>query len=431
MKVHIGGATSRGLRKVTPAHLRAEEYVDLWEGLPDGVRKMGLLNLWKNLSPRALGVKANDKMVMWMLLDAKPPACFRNRSEVGPEPSVTDGLELVSILSNDWLADVTGLDVRSVSRCLSRLSEAGWLAFRDSSTRQRIRYGSEEEPRECFGLDLRPVVTRYQELHNLRNRQRTAFKTLKGVRSALTQLLNRIRGWSAPLTAAEERQVVLAIMEVERVRKDTDLDLLQEVYADLYALAETIEGLIRERAGIDVEAEMESCARDSDVSPYTSGFNQIRESYLGSAKDVRGRPSPPSAPAEEPASPGTAKVPSPAETLNVLERISPIMGLAFSRPPFYRTQGDLVLQYGRVHANKIGLNEGDFTTLRNFAGDQAAAVACLVASLTEGILHPKSYVFGIAHKIKRGQEPVDLVQSLRRLERRTLEAHEEAHAAIL
>ncbi|MDQ7814063.1 helix-turn-helix domain-containing protein, partial [Brevundimonas sp.] len=162
MLTHLPAANDiRGLRPVTPELLRAEETARRWRGLPNDASKGQLLQLLEDVHPRAMGVSKGARNYLHWLVKMQPAACFVRTADVKGAAALQQGLALVSTYQDAYVSAALDISVRSLARWRAELAAAGWIAFRDAPDRSRFRQGPAEAPQEAFGVDLRPLVVRY------------------------------------------------------------------------------------------------------------------------------------------------------------------------------------------------------------------------------------------------------------------------------
>ena len=144
------------------------------------VAKAELARTLKRAAP-ALGIQRTTYQILDILLGL-----------VRPEDFAPCKRPIVAI-SNDRLSQYTGASIRSVSRCLKTLVEAGILAYRDSPTGRRYVYrGSNGSVNEAYGLDFTPACFNLGAFGVLADEYRDALNRERNARRAVTRLSRAI-----------------------------------------------------------------------------------------------------------------------------------------------------------------------------------------------------------------------------------------------
>ncbi len=177
-----------------------------------------------------------------------------------------DRRPLVAI-SNEKLAQYVHRSVRTVTRCLKQLVEAGIIAYRDSPTGRRYihrdgstgnRYG---EIQRGFGLDFSPARQRVHELKFIGAAYTARLNAQKDARRTVNRLLRSIRDMS--VLAAKEGvcfqsiEASVAALDGKAIAIEDRAEILQTIYEAASAL---FEGPLND--------EKMSCAGDISVPPY-------------------------------------------------------------------------------------------------------------------------------------------------------------------
>ncbi|WP_063832905.1 plasmid replication protein RepC [Labrenzia sp. DG1229] len=140
------------------------------------VAKAELARTLKRAAP-ALGIRRSAYQILDILLGLVRPEDFAS----GKRPIVA--------ISNDRLMQYTGASIKTVSRCLKSLVEAGILAYRDSPTGRRYVYRKHDgTPDEAYGLDFTPACFNLDAFAVLADEYRDALNRERNARRAVTRL---------------------------------------------------------------------------------------------------------------------------------------------------------------------------------------------------------------------------------------------------
>ncbi|MET1416632.1 plasmid replication protein RepC [Roseibium sp. HPY-6] len=149
------------------------------ENRPD-VAKADLARTLKRVAP-ALGIRRTAYQILDILLGLARPTDF------------APGKRPVVAISNERLAEYTGASIRSISRSLKTLVEAGVLAYRDSPTGRRYIYRKNGGiPDEAYGLDFTPACFNLDAFAVLADEYREALDLKKRSKRAVTRLSRAI-----------------------------------------------------------------------------------------------------------------------------------------------------------------------------------------------------------------------------------------------
>lgn len=418
----------RGHRQVTPVSLQADRLAAAWRGLPDGVTKLDLLRAIEDMDLDDFQVTARARDLLKLLVKETPPECFRTRSQVG-EPSIGDGLELISTTSNDYIAHKLSVTTRSIPRIIANLVKAGLLAMRDSGNGQRRRIGDRSKPHDAYGFDLRVVVARYEDLAAKRIDHWARFMALKSQRKELARVKATLCGILHNNLSAEMRQLTIrTIGMIDMVRSSDDLDALTMVAIEALESLETVKAELPECSTIRMPSWMTQSAPmdDTDASPDTPTQFQIskEDSYREARRgDVGAAPPLPSpeAPVELPEGRKCTStkiiLPAVKEILLSLPLALAANGHSTTPDSVCKTQEALVEAYAVQSSRRCLLKANEVGSLIETLGLDAFCVAMLLAELTPGVGNRRGYLFGIARKVKLGDETVNLRASWRRLAR--------------
>lgn len=457
MQVHHSAAnTVRGLRPVTPALLRAEELAGRWRGLPLTGSKSQLLQLLEDVAAEAMKVSKGARRLAHWYVKKQPKACFRRLDQVNVAQLDRQGLSLISTYSDAYVAAALDVTSRTLARWRAELAEAGWIAFRDAPDRSRYRLGTPESPDEAYGVDLRPLVVRYEELQTLAQDRFDAIKHLLALRRDLSRRRNRLRGLLALYSDTPPADVELVQETIERVRRSKS----SERYAAAIASADDLilrleQGLAGQSAALSRVTETSS-ARDelgaqlNPTNPPSMNNEEDRALYAS-----RSQPPAPdldtsdddaeevvwcSSDYEEPTgqvieveSPQARRkpllsavrvtCPTAEDVLQALPQLLQRIDLVFTEHPLlYPTARDLAAAYGQASAFRLGVRPAQIQALTLKHGPQHFAVAALLAEFTDGVENRRGYLQGLLQRLSDPRLKVDLWASWQRLSRQSRRA---------
>lgn len=454
--------SSRGLRTITPGLRAAEQWSAVWNGMPDDGSKVELLRMLEDIPASHFGVPSAAWAYLRLLVKKHPEQCFKRRSALSGQDLVAAGLSMISTWTDSVIARELDRSCRSLARYRKALAGAGLIAFRDAPDRQRyVRGDDRTAPVDAYGVDLRPLVARFEELRSVCRGLKQTHKADAAVRSQLSRSRNRLRELRAVLVSPSARDLAsqaLAAVDVVRKRKDLDMVRLGLNQA-LEALA-ALEGHFDAQTEAILQETKESCAPvnlGAQLLPSSLPVS-LREEGLGEGstspseasktatdalevdQDGSMSASPPSdvlsdvSDADDGVLPGFSLAPSPTPApLAPLERVScPEVGsvlrllplLLESKPylgPFVRdrrfaTDLALAVAYGQAAASRLGLSQREITRLTQLYGLKFA-VAALLTEFTPGVESPKHYLQGILNKLASHWIKVDLAAGWGRLTR--------------
>ena len=114
-----------GLRPVTPAHRRAEDYARQWSGLPDGATKSSLLRLLEDVPARAMGLKPRERAFLHHLVKLQPVECFKPSAALAGLDLTAAGLALISTYADAYLMADLDVTCRTLARWREKTSRLG------------------------------------------------------------------------------------------------------------------------------------------------------------------------------------------------------------------------------------------------------------------------------------------------------------------
>ena len=430
--------------------------------MPDDGSKLELLRMLEDIPASHFGVPTAAWAYLRLIVKKHPAECFKQRSALVGQDLVAAGLSMISTWTDSVIAREIDRSCRTLARYREALAGAGLIAFRDSPDRQRyVRGDDRTSPVDAYGVDLRPLVARFEELRAVFRGLKQKHKADADVRSHLSRSRNRLRELRAVLVSPSARELASqALTAIDAVRKRKDLDMVRLGLRQALEALATLEGLFDAQTEAILQVTKESCAPDklgAQLLP-SSSPPSLREEGLGegstspseasrTATDAleadRGRSVSQSphndassgvSEGEDGVLPGFSLAPSPTQAPSApIERIScPEAGsvlrllplLLQSKPylgPFVRdrrfaTDQALAVAYGQAAASRIGLSQREITRLTQIYGLRFA-VAALLTEFTPGVESPKHYLQGILNKLASHWIKVDLVAGWGRLTR--------------
>lgn len=442
-----------GLRSVTPGLRQAEKWASAWAGMPKGTSKTRLLQLLEDIPADRLKVSKAALAYLHFTIKLQPKECFRSEADVRGEDLQKAGLALISTFSDDDLA--TGLDVniRSLARYRAELAAAGLIAFRDSPDRTRWRVGRPEDPVDAYGIDLRPVIARWDELSALRDVVRAELQEHRQVRWTLSARRNRLRAISALLWNDDDRQSAeRAIKAIDAVRRRKDIDMarlgLQEADEALAQLETALDAQFQEMEGLTeiTGAPDETGAELLPTNDPNYSKNGLSE---GGTRPQAGRNDPEPgvsddrvgfiyhsdpgeddetaegrllfeyrAPAETELEPyRRVTCPEAEHVLRALPSLLATKNMQFVTDRRFDTPKKLAIAYGQAAAHRIGFARHQIVEWSNRYGHMTFAVCALLSEFTPGVKLPNYYCRGLLKKLDSPWCKADLNASWHRLAR--------------
>lgn len=232
------------------------------------VAKAELARTLKRAAP-ALGIQRTTYQILDILLGL-----------VRPEDFAPDKRPIVAI-SNDRLSQYTGASIRSVSRCLKTLVEAGILAYRDSPTGRRYVYrGSNGSANEAYGLDFTPACFNLGTFGVLADEYRDALNRERNAKRAVTRLSRAIIDLvdAAGAQFGDFRHQAEKLVSELRYSPESCAEWLQALYDDVLLAVGKARCEASEKAGIDLQM---SSAGGSNV---TRLYNTIQPPSVKTCK---------------------------------------------------------------------------------------------------------------------------------------------------
>lgn len=461
---HVAAGHITGLRKITPALRRAEDYARQWVGLPDGASKAGLLRLLEDVPASRMGLSTRERDFLHRLVKMQPAECFKSARALKGCDLATAALALISTYSDTDLSaelDVTG---RTLARWREAANAAGWISFRDSADRSRFRIGPPDAPSEAYGIDLRPLIARYADLERLRDQAKAARLEFAALQRTLSRRRTRLRSLEAlAVTDTPLPFVETALRAVEAVRRGKDLDHAKMALAVVNDAIAQLEGYLDEAAAGVFGVTPESTAPDktgAQLPPtlpaklnleFPSGREALRERESGFSTAPRTATVEAAAQDDDEAEevlwqsselddadvigPVIEITHRPRPAVGPLGRLprvnTPCVGdiivslpgllarkdFPFTRHPSFPTDRGLVIAYGQSAASRVGLTREEVRLHSQGEHDLAFAVAALLAEFSDGVRNRRAYLLGLVGRIHDPVVKVNLWASWQRLMR--------------
>jgi len=261
-----------GVRRITPAGLAAHRAARDYAGERTlAVKRIEALQLAKRAAA-ALGLKA-AKIAMIDKLFGYSPATDWNSKDASP----------IVWPSNEALAQQLGLSISTARHHLRGLAAAGLIAHASHPTYQRRGVRDEQgNIVEAFGIDLSPIIVRYDELLEIA----LAYEREGRERRALSYQRTQIRREIEAVLVAARRDGLVGSWQHFHAR----LDRLREgVPSSLEQFRELIEALTVLRE--DVEEAYRRASQRSNFDTAVASFRRVQATAdLPSVEDSRTSP---------------------------------------------------------------------------------------------------------------------------------------------
>ncbi|WP_298987373.1 plasmid replication protein RepC [uncultured Roseibium sp.] len=192
------------------------------------IAKAELARTLKRAAP-ALGIRRTAYQILDILLGLVRPEDF------------APGKRPVVAISNERLMQYTGASIKTVSRCLKLLVEAGILAYRDSPTGRRYVYRKHDgTPDEAYGLDFTPACFNLDAFAVLADEYRDALNRERNAKRAVTRLSRAIIDLVEAAGPDHSDYASYAEKLVVELRHDPEAcaEWLQALYDDVLAVVE-------------------------------------------------------------------------------------------------------------------------------------------------------------------------------------------------
>lgn len=446
----------RGLRSLSEGLRLAERLALSFDGLPEDASKNELLALMESIPAKAVKVNKPAWKYLHHLVKSQNKEAFLPRSKFKNSETVSE-LDLISTYSDAYIAVRLGVTARSLCGYRKTLAEAGLIAFRESSSRARYCVKQADKVIEAYGIDLRPLLSRFAELRSLRTKTRIFEKELLSQKARAARAKNRIR----VLLPFISDDVLLdegnkAVRLLNRVKDKNDLELAIAVADQSEALIVKLEtcvdkgfsgifqtkkpsGRPEKKSGhipptspnhpsievqvscqdstttvVEAPALPEAISTNTDVDGTTVVFSEVNHSDEAADGTLLWEFT--SNQARKPAVWHPTKrdlihTPSLKLAIEGLAKVMlPTKGYKFERLAMYENDHDLFLGYGVFSAMRLGFSPIEAQASARIYG-LPFALAALISEFRPSISHPQAHLRAILAKLMAGDEPVNLTQS--------------------
>lgn len=401
--------SGRGLRPIDPVRLQAERLSEAYCGLPDGSTKFDLINFVRDSNCEALGVPRSARDMLLTLLRMCDQKHFKTRSQLTGEYGET--LCLVMTVTNARLGRERDIGVNRVRCALQALAKAGWISFRDSTTRKRFAVRSGNELIDAYGIDLRPLCARIDDLREAAQVCLTEYSQKRELRRLISQVRNRLAALSAwPALGPCLPEILDAIRYADRARKWSSAETMCAAHLDLEELRRGFEdealrlaqdnGLEENMMGEPIDNEAQRTASQvilplESASSFELGGAARPETVLDVFMDAEGADG---APAVD--RPGRSPIRAPGidQLLKTMPTILEAADVRFVAPRILSDPRGLIDTYVRAAEAKIGIDRRRVDYYKDVLGDQGYRVAVLLAAYKPDVLKPGAYVSGLVNR---------------------------------
>ena len=456
MAISLAAKPTLGLRYMSDGLRTAERLAMTYEGLPEKGTKNELLRFLESIPASFVGVNSASWRFLHHLVKRQPKAAFLTKDEMAAQDQIS-GLDLISSFSDTDLAAELHVSVRTLSTYRRQLSEAGLIAFRDSPSRARWYAKRNGKTVEAYGIDLRPLLARYNELRQMMIEAKQQTKDLVAAKRHAARTRNRIRALLPFISDADHINEADALLkELVSVKNRNDLSFTKETTLKALDLIGRLESLVdqtveeaplrklascRPEAGTiqipptsspEVQKEVESLKEgslrhlDATVAPspirsfddergHTDVFNEISDDdeaaegtvlWEFTPKKTTYRPF-----AFMPSKQDPVQTPSLKLALDGLAKVMlPAKGWYFERLAMFPTDSELFVAYGVASATRLGVSKAEIQTLKALHGE-AFACAALISEFRPSVFSRLNHFRAIMAKLNSADEPVDLKRS--------------------
>jgi len=395
--------TGRGLRPIDASRLRTERLAEAYSGLPAETTKRDLLKFVGSSTCVALGISRSAKRMLMKLLQICHESNFKTRSELTGEYGET--FSLIVTASNATLGRELDIGENRVRCALQALSKAGWISFRDSTTRKRFAIRSGGLLIDAYGIDLRPACARVDELRETSTVCKLDFEQQLRMRREISQIRNRLAVLAAwPSLRGHLPEILDAIRLADRARKWSSsealglalmqlLDLRVEFHNKGLEAAQALEkDVVSRGAPLDLEGHITASQKPESSDLYRSfelGGGTGLEDGLDLLLEPEGADGAPE-PDREPRAP--VRAPGVEQLLKTMPTILEAADVAFVAPRIFPDPRGLIDTYVSQAAARIGIEKGRIEHYKDVLGDQGYRVAVLLAAYKPDVEKPAAYV---------------------------------------
>ncbi|WP_062100072.1 helix-turn-helix domain-containing protein [Caulobacter sp. CCH5-E12] len=421
-----GLATGRGLRPINAARVRSSQLAETFSGLPAGVSKYEIKAWLQVATSRAMGIGRAAKKLLQNLVDTAAPDAYASRG--ASDSGYNAHMGLVVFKSNRRLAEELEVGEEAIRKSLKQLADAGWIAFRDSTTRKRFAQRDERtgEILVAFGIDLRVLCARADELRELANVSDAEISLLRDIQRNISSLFNQLRVFAAhpcfgPYFTDQEEVLRLA----DKMRKSRNIVLAQEAFIRLVDRRSELETLFcdlaerglleadyrgarqksshhrtsnpqpknQERSGISFGEE------EASIDGFVAEFAAAVEAAEACAAELSRDGVPDLSVSDEHPTPVSVRVPGVNQMLKTLPDIMLRAGVEFHASSLFSDPKRLIDGYANNSATICGLSRAEIQNCRETMGDQAFRTVAFLARFKAGVSSPRAYLLGLRNKI--------------------------------
>lgn len=419
-----GLADGRGLRPINSARLRSSQMAQEYSGLPDGTSKFQIKDWLNAATSESLGIGRAAKKLLKALVETVPPAAFLERGRVTGE--FNEHLGLVVFKSNRALAQEMEVGEEAIRKQLKQLADAGWIAFKDSTTRKRFcqRDRASGQLLAAFGIDLRVLCARADELRRLANVSEIEAGQLRELQRNISALFNRLRVFAAHPTFGAyfvDQDEILRL--ADRMRKSRNIVACISAYETLEARLSELEV---EYLQLVQDGLLETEYRGSDQknshqrTPTRSGKYQKREGVssgheeaerladefaaavaaeLAEVKALDAEGVPVLMHEDDNPSPDSVRTPGLGAMLSTLPHIMERAGVIFHADMLFSDPKRTLDGYANLAASQLGLSRREIEDTRQAMGDQVFRTVALIARYKPDVQNGRAYLLGLRNKV--------------------------------
>lgn len=412
--------TQSGWRKPTPGLCKANGLAE--DGAQLAVPKNKAMLAIRRVA-HVIGLKPGDLMLLETLAVFTQPCDW----EKGARPIVWP--------SNDYLMESTGYSLSAVKRHLRRLSEAGLIAYRDSSNGKRWGHRDKDgRIIEAYGFDLSPLAATAAEFEALHASLQAERNRVKDLRRGITILRRTVAALvdSGPAGRADafwrgiEQRYDALLATLRQGARDTTA--LSRLHQSFKLLRDEAEAALRKMA----EAPAEAASEPAGTSRHPANMNPtgaVSAPHIRITNDIQavnrnGIEHATEAPvaSEPPAEGGRANAAGAASGPSMAERQPAraprelsIRSILYACPAFaemahgiagpINSWRDLVAVADRIRPI-IGISEDAWAVAQRVMNreEAAAALALITDKYSDGVVSsPGGYLRGLALKAKNGE----------------------------
>jgi hypothetical protein len=421
-----GLADGRGLRPINAVRVRSSQLAETFSGLPAGVSKYEIKAWLQAATSRAMGIGRAAKKVLQNLVDTAAPDAYACRG--ASDGGFNAHMGLVVFKSNRRLAEELEVGEEAIRKSLKQLADAGWIAFRDSTTRKRFAQRDDRtgEILVAFGIDLRALCARADELRQLANVSDAEFSLLRDIQRNISALFNQLRVFAAHPSFGRhfhDQDDVLRL--ADRMRKSRNIVAAQDAFVRLSERRCELELLfcdLAERGLLEDDCRGAPLNSSHHRTPNQQPKNQKSEGISygeeeaaleGFMADFSAAVDAAEACAAEMArdgvpnlsetdtypTPAVVRVPGVNQMLKTLPDVMQRAGVEFHASTLFSDPKRLLDGYANNSATICGLSRAEIQNCRETMGDQAFRTVAFIARFKRDVASPRAYLLGLRNKV--------------------------------